>query len=60
MCSENKTYNDRCVKCRFFVVPGDSPALFRMPDIELFEITRVMCETIDNKTNGSMSDLKQE
>ena len=45
-CSERIKHNDKCVKCRLF-----GPALLGMPDMELLGIIRVMCETIDNKTN---------
>ena len=41
-------HNDKCVKCRFFVVAGDGLALFKMPDIELLNIIIVMFDTIDN------------
>ena len=37
-------------------MPGDGPGLLRMPDIVLLSITRVMCETIDNKTTGRKID----
>ena len=51
-CSVQVRHNNKCVNCGFFVVTGDGPALFRMPDIELFSIIRVMCDTIDNKTTN--------
>ena len=41
-----------------FVVPGNGPALLRMPDIKLLNIVRVMCETIDNKTNDRKFDVQ--
>ena len=44
MVSKDKT-KDKGVKCKFFVVPGDGQALLRIPDIELLDIIRVMCET---------------
>ena len=50
MLSKHKA-NDKHVKCQFFVVPGDGPSSLRMPDIDLLGIIRVICETIDNKTN---------
>ena len=31
-------------------MPGNDPALLRMPDIEFLGIIRVMCKTLDNKT----------
>ena len=33
-------HNDKCVKCRFFKVPGDRPALLSMPNITLFNIIK--------------------
>ena len=51
-CAIKIKHNDKCVKCRFFVVLGDGPALLKMPDKELHNIIRVMCNTIDNKTNS--------
>ena len=50
------THNDKCVKCRFFVVPADGPALLRISDNELLDIIRVICETIDNKTTSRKLD----
>ena len=35
-------------KCRFLVVPGDSPALLGRPDIELPTILIITCEVIDD------------
>ena len=37
-CSVNIKHNDKCVKCRFFVVPGDGPVLIGIPDIHLLGI----------------------
>ena len=51
-------HSDKCVKCRFLVVPGNGPALFGMPDIELLSMIRVMCETIDNKINDKRFDAQ--
>ena len=33
----------KVARCRFFVVPGNSPALLGMHDIELLGILRIMC-----------------
>ena len=57
-CSLRIRNNDKCVKCKFFVVPGDGTALLRMPDIELPSIMTVMCETIGNKTNDRRFDTQ--
>ena len=34
-------YNIMTIKCQFFAVPGDSPALLRMPDIEMLNMSYV-------------------
>ena len=36
-------------RCRFFVVPGDSPALLGMPDIELLAILKIMCDLVGDQ-----------
>ena len=51
-------HNDKCVKCRLFVVPVDAPVLLGMPDIELIGIIRVMCETIDNNKSDRKFDMQ--
>ena len=45
-------HNDKCIECRFFVVPDNGPALLGMPDVELLSIIRVICEALDNKINA--------
>ena len=40
-------HKDKNVKCRFFVVPGDILTLLGMPDIELVNILKIICEVID-------------
>ena len=57
-CSVKIGHNNKCLKCRFFLVPGDGPVLLRMPDIELLSIIRVMCEAIDNKTTDRKFDVQ--
>ena len=39
-------HKDKSVKCRFFVVPGDGPALLGMPDIALLSILGITCDII--------------
>ena len=39
-------------------MPGDGPALLRMPDMEFLGIIRIMCETIGNKTNNRKFDTQ--
>ena len=33
--------------CKFFVIPGTGAALLGIPDIKLFYILSIMCNTID-------------
>ena len=46
VCTVRLRYNDKIARCRFFVVPGDSPALLGMPDIKLFDILKIKCEEV--------------
>ena len=57
-CTLKIRYDAKCVKCRFFVVPGDSPALPGIPGIEQFGIIRVLCGTIDIKTINRKFDAQ--
>ena len=57
-CSVKIRHNHKCIKCRLFVVPGNGPSLLRMLDIELLSISRVTCDTINNKTNKRSSMCK--
>ena len=45
-------------KCRFFVVPGDSPTLLGMPDTELLNILKIMCEVMGDPHESRKSDLQ--
>ena len=56
-CSVRIRHNDKCIKCKFFAVLGNSPALIRIQDIKLLGIIRVICETIGSKTNDRMFDI---
>ena len=42
-------YKDKFIKCRIFVVPGDGLALLGMPDAEVLDILRIMCEVADGQ-----------
>ena len=35
------------VICRFFVLLGDGPSLLGMPDIQLLDILKMMCEVVE-------------
>ena len=58
MCTVRLRYKDKNAKCRFFVVPGDGPALLGMPDIELLHILKIMCDMIGDPHNNRKLDLQ--
>ena len=42
--------------CKFFVVPGKGQALLGMPDIDMFNIININCNTIDKHGNHSTNN----
>ena len=44
ICTVKLRHENKCVRCRFFVVPGNGPALLGIPDIELLSILRITCD----------------
>ena len=44
---------DKIGRCGLFVVPGESAALLRMPDIKLLGILNVMCDVIEDQQDDS-------
>ena len=44
MCTVRLRCKDKTAKCRFSLVPGDGPVLLGMPDIEVLNIPRIICE----------------
>ena len=46
MCTVKLRHKDKCVTCRFFLGPGDRPALLGMPDLKLLSILRITCDVI--------------
>ena len=46
MCTVKLRHKNKSAQCRFFVVPGDGPALIGMPDIELLSVLRITCNVI--------------
>ena len=46
MCIVKIRHNDKCVKCRFFVVPDNSSAPLGMPDVELLSTLGRTCDII--------------
>ena len=47
-------HKGKTARYRFFVVPGDGPALQGMLDIELLVILKIMCEVV----GGQQEDRK--
>ena len=39
-------HKDKCVTCRFFLGPGERPALLGIPDLTLLSILRITCNVI--------------
>ena len=46
MCTGGLRHTDKGIRFRSFVVPGDSPALLGMPDIELLSLLKIICEVM--------------
>ena len=44
VCIVRLRHKDKTARCRFFVVPGDNPALLGMFDIKLLGIPMIICE----------------
>ena len=42
-------HKDKVTRCRFFIVPGDGPALLGMPDVKLVGILEIMCEVVEDQ-----------
>ena len=42
-------YRNKLVRCRFFVVPGDSPVVIGMPVIKLLGIMKITCEVVEDQ-----------
>ena len=58
MCKFQLRQKDECIKCRFFVVPFDSPPLLGMLDIELLSILRKTCDIIGEPHESRKFDLQ--
>ena len=39
-------HRNKITRSRFLEVPGDSPALLGMPDIDLLDIVKIACEVV--------------
>ena len=42
----------KVIRCRFFVVPHDGPALLGLPNTEILELLKIMCEVLDQHQVG--------
>ena len=42
-------HKDKVVRCRFFVVPGYTQALLGIPEIELHDKLKIMCDVIEGQ-----------
>ena len=47
------------VKCKFFVVLGDSSALLGIPDVKPVDILRIMCEVMGEPHESSIFTPRQ-
>ena len=56
MCSVQLKHTDKVVRCRFFVVPDNSPMLLGMPDSKLLGELKIMCEVLDKQQVGIKLD----
>ena len=54
VCSAKLRYTDKVVRCKFFVVPGDGPALLGKPDIKLLCILKITCDVIEGQQADRM------
>ena len=46
VCTIRLKHKGKTAKCRLFLVPGDSPVQLGMPDIEVLNILKTMCEVM--------------
>ena len=56
MCSVKIRHKDKVARCRFFVVPGDGPALLGMPDIKLLSILMIMFNVTEDQQTSRKFD----
>ena len=58
ICTVRLRHKDRYATCRSFVVPRDCPSLLGIPDIELLNIVKIMCEVIGDPHESQKFDLQ--
>ena len=58
MCTVKLRHKNKIARCRFFVVPADSQTLLGMPDIELLQILKIMCEVVEGQQADKKFDSK--
>ena len=58
VCSAQLKHKERVVRCRFFIIPGNSQALLGMLDIEMLESLKIMCKVLDQQLVSRTFDLR--
>ena len=58
MCTVNYDPKDKCIKYRFFVIPGNGPTLIGIPDIDLLRILRITCDLIGESHENRKFNLQ--
>ena len=56
MCTVRLRCKNKTARCRFFVVPRDSPALIQMQDIEVIDILKIMCKVMGEPHKSGIFD----
>ena len=49
VCTVRLRHKDKIARCRFFIVPGDSPVLLGMPDLELLDVLKITCKILEGQ-----------
>ena len=58
ICAVILRHKDKITRFRFFVVPGDSPALLQMPGIKLLGIQQIIYEVVRVQEPGRKFDFQ--
>ena len=58
MCTVRQIHADKIARLRIFVVPGDDPALQGMPEIELLDILKIICEVVGGQQGDGKFDFQ--
>ena len=49
VCTVRLRHKDKIVRCRFFELPGESPALLGLPELELLYILKILYEIVESQ-----------